>query len=254
MINKKLFFSLFTIPAAVVCHESSEWQKRRKEEKEIELNRRTERLNQDVIDITPVDGKFAFGELSPQEIEEKFGFRRVKVKGILDLEMEYRIKGYYRGEEGYFICNPLYTHVDEKKQPCGIIVNRGWISFDWQQIKEHTMVSTDGYFEGIIHTGDKMTKYDSDTPNNPLDGIWTKAIPAHLSLVSHLRNREDSDKAMLMLVEFDDEKQTIMPSAPTVDELTNWKNTPARHGAYHLFWKYTTYANLFANTMFWLYF
>ena len=83
----------------------------------------------------------------------------------------------------------------------------------------------------------------------------TKKInPTQMSLLGHLKNREDSGKAMLMLVEFDEDNQTIMPSAPTVAELCKWKNTPERHTAYHMFWKYTTYLNLFANTMFWLYF
>ena len=46
-----------------------------------------------------------------------------------------------------------------------------------------------------------------------------------MSLLGHLKNREDSGKAMLMLVEFDEDNQTIIPSAPTAGELCKWKNT-----------------------------
>ena len=253
MINKKIIFSLFTLPAAILCHEGSEFQRRRKEEKENEVQRRTERLSSPAIDLTPQDGKFAFSGLSPEEIEERYGFRRVKIKGILDIDHEVQIEGTYRGEEGFFIVNPLYTHVNDKKEACGIMVNRGFISFDFHQLRDHKMVSPDGEFEGIIYTGDKWTKYDV-APNSPSQDSWKKAVPSHLALNAHLKNRDDADKAMLMLVEFDEDTQVIMPSAPTVKELTSWKNTPARHNAYEVFWKYTTYLNLFANTMFWMYF
>ena len=253
MFNKKLIFSFCTIPAAILCHESAEFQSRRKATKEAESERRIERLSQDAIDITPKDGKFVFGDLTSEEIEDKYGYQRVKVKGIIDFDQETMIRGTYRGEEGYFIINPLYTHVNEKKEGCGIMVNRGFISEDHELDKQRRLAQSTGEFEGIIYTGDKWNKYDF-APNTPNAGVFNKAVPSHLSLVAHLKNREDANKAMLMLVEFDEEGQQISPSAPTVKELTNWKNTPERHGAYQVFWKYTTYLNLFANTMFWLYF
>lgn len=253
MINKKVFFSLMTMPAAVICHNCSEWQSRRKEEKEHEIKRRTERLNQEAIDLTPKDGKFAFNGMTPEQIEDEYGFKRVKVKGILDKEHEIKVQCYHNGERGYYIINPLYTHVNEKKEPCGIMVNRGFLPYDLSRFREQMLVNTDGYFEGILYCGDKKTKYDF-VPNTPIVDDWHKADPKQMSLHAHLKNREDSGVAMLMLVEFDKEHQTSLPSAPTVDDLTQWKNTPARHTAYQAFWKYTTYLNLFANTMFWLYF
>lgn len=253
MINKKLFFSLMTMPVAVMCHNSSEWQGRRKEEKIREAKRRHDALNSEALDLTPKDGKFAFSGMSPEEIEEKYGFRRVKIKGILDLDNTIQIEANRNGEKGYYIVNPLYTHVNDKKEACGIMVNRGFMSKDFELMLHERMVDSDGYFEGIIYTGDKMTKYDW-APNTPASGQWTKAIPSHLALQSGLKNREDSGLAMLMLVEFDDYHKNIIPDAPSKDDLVQWKNPPERHLAYQLFWKYTTYLNLFANTMFWLYF
>lgn len=253
MFNKKLFFSLFTIPVAVLGHEAGEFQRRRGEEKNHEIKRRTEGLTSEAIDITPTDGKFVFSGLTQDQIDEQYGFKKVKVKGVIDIDHEIRIEGRYRGERGFFIVNPLYTHVNEDKEPCGIMVNRGFLSYDWHQMREHKTSQSEGEFEGIIYTGDKWSKYDF-APNTPIYNDWKKAVPSHLSLEAGLKNREDADKAMLMLVEFDEEHQEIMPSAPTIRDLTTWKNSPERHGAYHHFWKYTTYLNLFANSMFWLYF
>lgn len=253
MISKKLVFSLFTIPCAILCHENGEWQRRRKEEKEHELKRRNEGLSQDPIDLTPKDGKFAFNGLSSEEIEDKYGFRRVKIKGVLDPENEIQVATTHKGERGYWIVNPLYTHVDENKKPCGILVNRGFLSIDYAGLQHHHLVNQDGYFEGMIYTGDKQTKYDFAS-NSPIYGKWTRLIPDEMALAAGLQNRHEAGAAMLMLVEFDEDHQVIMPSAPTVSALSDWKNKPERHNAYQLFWKYTTYLNLFANTMFWLYF
>lgn len=253
MFNKRFFFSLCTLPVALVCHEASEYQGRRKINKEIETKRRTDRLNSEAIDLTPEDGKFAFHGMSSDEIEDKYGFKKVKIRGIIDFKQETKVKTIYRGEEGFFIFNPLYTHVNEKKEGCGIMVNRGFISEDLEQTRDRHLAQSTGEFEGILYPGDKWNKYDF-MPNTPKANKFTKAVPSHLSLMAHLKNREDSDRAMLMLVEFDDEVQQVQPSAPRIKDLTNWKNTPERHAAYQSFWKYTTYFNLFANTMFWLYF
>ena len=191
--------------------------------------------------------------MSPEQIEDEYGFKRVKIRGLIDLESEVRIPTINRGEKGYLILNPLYTHINDKKEPCGIVVNRGFLPLDFEYSREQMDYHRDGYFEGIIYCGDNLTKYDDDS-NAPSVRFWRKAIPHDLSLEFNLANKDDSRKAMLMLVEFDDEHQTVMPSAPTITDLTTWKNTSQRHTAYSIFWKYTTYLNLFANTMFWLYF
>lgn len=253
MINKKIFFSLMTMPVAIMCYNSSEWQSRRAEEKVVEEKRRKERLTKESVDLTPKDGTFAFHGMSPEQIEDEYGFKRVKIRGLLDLESEVRIPTHNRGERGYLILNPLYTHINDNKEPCGIVVNRGFLPLDFEHSREHMAYHRDGYFEGVIYCGDNLTKYD-DVANAPVMGSWTKAVPHDLALHFRLGNRDDSGKAMLMLVEFDEEHQTPMPNAPTTTELTTWKNKPERHTAYSVFWKYTTYMNLFANTMFWLYF
>lgn len=253
MINKKLIFSLMTMPAAIWCYDNSEWQKRRAAEKLNEIKRRRERLTGEAIDITPKDGKFCFSGMTPAEIEDEYGFKRVKVKGVIDLDRETMVKTVHRGEPGFYIINPIYTHVNEDKEPCGILINRGFLSEDYYDSREQHRIHKDGWYEGVLYCGENPTKYD-ELPNVPATEYWTKVRPKDLSLDALLKNREDSGVAMLMAVEFDEDLQKVMPSAPTVNDLVSWKNKPARHTAYQYFWKYATYLNVFANSMFWLYF
>ena len=147
----------------------------------------------------------------------------------------------------------MYTHVNEKG-PCGILVNRGFLPFDYFQTRQFLAEKSSGYFEGILYCGDIKCKYDKDGMNSPHSDEWRKVYPEHLALTLGLKNRDDAELAMLMFVDFDEEHPSVMPAAHTAKELCEWKNPPERHNAYHQFWKYTTYFNLFANTMFWLYF
>ena len=253
MLNKKLVFSLVTIPAAVLFHDAGEWQKRRASEKNKEIARRLNELNSEAIDISPTNGQFPFSGKTSEEIEAEYGFKKVTINGIIDFEKETFVDTVWEGEKGYHIINPLYTHVNEKNEPCGILVNRGFLPKDFITQREQHAAPSSGTFEGVLYTGDNLGKYD-DHPNAPIKDHWTKVLPKQLALKYGLKNREDADVAMLKLVEFDVEHQTVMPNAPTIEALTRWKNPAERHTAYQSFWKYTTYFNLFANTMFWLYF
>ena len=253
MLNKKIVFSLITIPAAVLCHDAGEWQKRRGTEKTKEIARRIEELNTEAIDISPTNGQFPFSGKTAEAIEAEYGFKKVKINGIIDFEKEVLVESVLDGELGFEVINPLYTHVNEKNEPCGILVNRGFLPKDFITQREHHDAKSSGIFEGVLYSGDKLTKYD-DQPNAPIRGFWKKVIPSQISLFFALKNREDANNVMFKLVEFDPEHQTVMPNAPTIEALTRWKNPAERHTAYQAFWKYTTYFNLFANTMFWLYF
>lgn len=253
MLSKKFVFSLVTIPAAVLCHDAGEWQKRRATEKNKEIARRLKELNSEAIDISPTNGQFPFSGKTSEEVEAEYGFKKVKVNGIIDFDKETLVETIWEGEKGYHVINPLYTHVNEKNEPCGILVNRGFLPKDFITQREHHDAQSSGIFEGVLYAGDNLGKYD-DQPNTPIRNQWTKVIPNQIALASGLKNREDAGVAMLKLVEFDEEHQQPMPSAPTIEALTRWKNPAERHTAYQSFWKYSTYFNLFANTMFWLYF
>jgi hypothetical protein len=75
-----------------------------------------------------------------------------------------------------------------------------------------------------------------------------------ISLISQLKNLEESSKFMLMQIDPSEENRQILPTAPTAKEFVNWKISPERHLAYAELWKYLTFAGIFANTAFWLYF
>ena len=98
---KKIVFSLVTVPLAIFSHDAGEWQKRRMIEKEKEAERRAELLNSEAIDITPVDGKFPFHGKTRQQIEDEYGFKKVKVKGLLDIENYIKVQATVRGEKGF---------------------------------------------------------------------------------------------------------------------------------------------------------
>ena len=54
----------------------------------------------------------------------------VSVKGIYDHQKEIRVEKEYRGEKGFEIITPFYSHLDSNNQACGVLVNRGWVPFD----------------------------------------------------------------------------------------------------------------------------
>ncbi len=54
----------------------------------------------------------------------------IKVKGCFDFMQEIRVEKMKDSDKGFDIIMPLYTHLNEKGEKCGILVNRGWIPCD----------------------------------------------------------------------------------------------------------------------------
>jgi hypothetical protein len=67
-----------------------------------------------------------------------------------------------------------------------------------------------------------------------------------------MKNFDEASQFMLLRVDTDPEHRQILPTSPTVDDLTNWRVSAERHGAYAELWKYATFAGIFANTALWL--
>jgi len=44
-----------------------------------------------------------------------------------------------------------------------------------------------------------------------------------------------------------------LPTAPTKEELTTYRISPERHGAYEALWKGIAFTGVLANTALWLY-
>lgn len=92
------------------------------------------------VDITPKNqGKFIWSEAKDIDaFENEYSMKPVKIRGIFDHSKEIQVKKMYKGEKGVDIITPFYTHLNDKGEECGILVNRGWVPFDFIHAKMHT--------------------------------------------------------------------------------------------------------------------
>lgn len=123
----------------------------------------------------------------------------VQVTGIFDHTKEIMVDKYYKGEKGVEIITPFYTHLNEKGEECGIMVNRGWVPEDLKLMKMHYNSAMSGTITGLLYRGDPKTKYTY--PNAPLINDIRRNDPYELSLVANLNNKEEAGKFMLLLVD-----------------------------------------------------
>lgn len=222
MYSKKFVFSLATIPVAVFTNSAYEWQQRRAREKIIEGGRREELLEKEPVDITPGDdGKFMWRGVSDEDVEKDWNFVPVKIKGQFDFKNERMVLKHRVNERGFEIITPLVTHVNEKGEKCGVLVNRGYISHDLQSTGVNLDDEQRGEVEGVLYLGDNLTKYH-DNDNAPIADMYNWVDPRPLSIVSALRNREDSSRVMLKLVDFDENKKRLHPCPPVKNDFTKW--------------------------------
>lgn len=85
---------------------------------------------------------------------------------------------------------PFYTHLNEKGEECGILVNRGWVPLDFAEMKEHYTGITSGEITGVLYRGDNETKYSG--PNSPTIGRWHHVRPYDLSLINQMKNKTEA--------------------------------------------------------------
>jgi len=94
---------------------------------------RKENLAKPAIDITPTNAerKFPWSKAADlNQFEDEFSFKKVKVRGIFDFTKEFQVEKTKNGEKGVQIITPFLTHLNEKDEECGILVNRGWVPED----------------------------------------------------------------------------------------------------------------------------
>ena len=251
MYSKKIAFSFFTVPAMVLAHQGYEFQNRRKEDKETENTRRTTLLQSAAVDITPMNkGAFPWTGKDADAFEDDFSFKKVKVRGIFDHTREIQVEKMRNGEKGVEVITPFLTHLNEKGEECGLLVNRGWVPIDLKDLKMHYTSATSGEIQGLLYRGDAQTKYSK--ANEPTIGRYLNVIPSDFSLINQMKNAEESSKFMLLQLDTSAESRQILPTCPTSDDLTSWSITPERHHAYAELWKYLTFTGVFANTALWL--
>lgn len=217
-------------------------------------NCRTSLLAQAAVDITPQNkGGFVWSKVQDiDQFENDYSFKKVKVRGIFDHNKEIQVEKIRNGEKGVEIITPFYTHLNENGEEVGLLVNRGWVPEDLKDLKYHYTGVTSGEITGVLYRGDNQTKYS--IPNEPTISRYHYVNPYDISLISQMKNQEEASKFMLMQVDENADSRQILPTAPTANEFTAWKISPERHLAYAELWKYLTFAGIFANTAFWVYF
>lgn len=88
----------------------------------------------------------------------------VTLKGHFDHNKEYRVTKMHKGERGYEIVTPFYTHLNDKDEPCAILVSRGWLSGDLDRFRLHYFGDNNNV-TGTLYRGDNQNKYSKS--NNP---------------------------------------------------------------------------------------
>jgi cytochrome oxidase assembly protein ShyY1 len=63
--------------------------------------------------------------------------KKVKVKGIFNHDKEILVTKMRNGEKGVDIVTPFFTHLNEKGEECGLLVNRGWVPWDLRDLRLH---------------------------------------------------------------------------------------------------------------------
>ena len=155
------------------------------------MSNRVEVLKQQPVDITPSNGaKFLWTKqgLNLNDFENEFSLKKVKVRGIFDHNKEVQVDKNHNGERGVEIVTPFYTHLNEKGEECGILVNRGWVPLDLKDMKMHHNGVVSGEVVGLLYRGDAKTKYS--LTNEPTINSYRRVEPYDLSLISQLKNEE----------------------------------------------------------------
>lgn len=90
---------------------------------------------------------------------------------------------------------PFFTHLNEKGEECGILVNRGWLPWDFKNQKMHYTGVTSGTITGLLYRGDAKTKYSM--PNEPTVDRFTSVNPYDFALITQMSNRDEASQFML---------------------------------------------------------
>ena len=120
-------------------HQAYNYQLHRKLEKEHESQRRyafpnksrSELLSQAPVDLTPLNSsKFIWNNKDLDKFEDEWSLKPVSLRGIFDHTKEIQVEKWQDGEKGVEVITPFFTHLNEKGEECGVLVNRGWVPED----------------------------------------------------------------------------------------------------------------------------
>lgn len=118
------------------------------------------------------------------------------MSGIFDHNREIQVEKMKNGEKGVEVITPFYTHLNEKGEECGILVNRGWVPQDFKDLKMHYTGVVSGEITGLLYRGDAQTKYS--LANEPTIERYHYVNPYDFSLITQMKNQEEASKFMLL--------------------------------------------------------
>ena len=233
MYAKKLTYSFFTIPVAVISYNMYDWQRRRMKEKLRETEIRTNRIIEDAVDIQSfynprTDQKFPWIGLNLKELNNQFAWKTIELNGQFDHSSQVLVTKIKDGEEGFDVITPFYCYSDENGKVQPVLVNRGWIPYDARD------------------------KYSKD--NEMLDGKFYTLKPEEISTFLTLPNRQVSSKFVIKQLEFNPINKSALPVVFNVENLGHFPISATTNGQYANLWKALTFFNIFTNMLVWVYF
>ena len=98
--------------------------------------------------------------------------------------------------------------MNKNDEPCGVLVNRGWIPWDLRFTRYDTAVDV-SKVEGVLYKGDPKTK--DNKKNVPVQHSFWWTYPEEMAALLKMPNEEEASKFMVKMVDFDEKNRTAMP-------------------------------------------
>lgn len=282
--KKKILYSICTSPflCKIFSHclkffnldltiSAHRWQKRRKIEKTHEIGLREKRLNAEPI-------KLDFEKINfPNEddlFREEWEFRPIELEGYFDNKMIFITKT-KEAEPGYQVISPFVCYKDNEGRNCAILIDRGWIPYDWKENKDNMEKMQNENkksrkIHGVLYRGDRKNKFSSgeeeDNKNliqkENISGKWINEQPSELASYFKLANKELASKFIIKQVDFmknennnfvnSQYSRNMYPKLCNLNDLMFWTITPQKHQEYANFWFCASFFNVISNIFVWL--
>jgi cytochrome oxidase assembly protein ShyY1 len=257
MYRKKLTYSCFTLPLAVVSFNFYDWQRRRMTEKLAQVDTRSDRIVEDPVDIqnfynSNQEIKFPWIGLNSKELNEKYAWKVIELNGQFDHSNEVLVAKNREGEEGFDVVTPFYCYRDENNDIQPVLVNRGWIPDDKKGKYEHWIHSTGPIsIKGLIYKGDESHKYSK--PNDFAGGKFYTLKPEEISVFMKLDNSDVTSKFVVKQLEFNPINRSLYPRVLNVKDLGSFAIPADTNQKYSRLWQSLTFLNIFSNMILWIY-
>jgi cytochrome oxidase assembly protein ShyY1 len=186
-IKRKVLYSVLTLPIAGMTFKAFLWQKRRKLDKIEEMDLRFKRLEGEPFRVEEVD-KLPWVGVDSELFKQEWEFRPILVKGHFERKKCVYIQRTKESEPGYHLVCPLVYSNGM------ILVDRGWVPLDWEQVKENFEENTNNLnatdtIVGVLYKGDRLNKYSEDK----IDKSSNKLLTMDPKTIAEVLNLLDKD-------------------------------------------------------------